>query len=110
MQVDNMTEYRAWNTQWNGVKRAEEGDVVGYFGVTNLLGPRHPTQGGGEYFQWSDKFTMVQLKYSFIKRYTQEPYVIDKTFFTFYDVRRPLTSLTPMARPSAPSRDVRRTP
>ena len=81
MQVDNETEYRAWNVNWNGIKQQRVSDVEGFFGVTNLLGPRAPEQTA----QWDPSFTFVQLQYSFIRRSTGEPYVIDKSYFTFYD-------------------------
>ena len=39
MLITNQTEYHAWNTQWNGVKRADEGESsrFGAFAVVNLL-------------------------------------------------------------------------
>jgi len=51
MRITNITEYHAWRTRWNGVKRT---GVAGEssFGVVNLLGPRDPTQSG---FIWTAK-------------------------------------------------------
>ena len=50
MRVTNESEYRAWRTVHNGIKRTGgAGSNAGYFGVVNLLGPR----SSGQSSQWS---------------------------------------------------------
>ena len=50
MRVTNESEYQAWRTGHNGIKRTGGvGSNAGFFGVVNLLGPRDPTQNR----QWS---------------------------------------------------------
>ena len=47
LRIVNQSEYRAWNVEWNGIKREERGfGLVGTFGVVNLLGPRVAGQPG----------------------------------------------------------------
>ena len=79
LRVTNESEYRAWNTEWNGVKRQAQGDIEGYFGVINLLGPRLRTQHPiGKY--WNSYFTYVQLRYDLINDGTVEPLHLGRTF------------------------------
>jgi hypothetical protein len=85
LRVTNETEYRAWRVKLNGIKRRNQGDSAGYFGVINLLGPRSPRQPGGPDTQWNPEFTFVQLRYSFVGRNSGNPIVIDRTYLTFYD-------------------------
>jgi len=95
MRITNVTEYRAWRTVWNGLKRAGGSDESS-FAVVNLLGPREPSQTG---YIWNSEMTFVELKVEF-KRRSQAwnvngdvqaqmdaatDYTIPVTYFTFYD-------------------------
>ena len=82
LRIKNLTEYRWWSKKWNGIKRIEVDGTVGYFGAVNLLGPRARSQIGK---QWDSEFTMVELKYEFANQRTSDPYVIDRTYMSFYD-------------------------
>jgi len=75
---------RGWNTEWNGIKRQQQDDRVGYFGVINLLGPRTPTQRPFDKF-WNDQFTYVQLRYELLNGATGAPIALGRTYMTFYD-------------------------
>lgn len=79
LRVTNESEYRAWITEWNGIKREEENDRVGYFGVVNLLGPRRSTQRPLTKF-WNEHFSYVQLRYSFLNGATSLPLTLGRTF------------------------------
>ena len=63
LRITNLTEYHAWDTQWNGVKRV---DIAGddSFAVVNLLGPRQTDWSD----YWSDQMTFVELKIEFLTR------------------------------------------
>ena len=75
---------RAWRTGLNGVKRESFGDIEGYFGVVNLLGPRDPRQRPYDQF-WHMHFTYVQLRYELIDSSSGGVYQVDRTYMTFYD-------------------------
>ena len=66
MIITNETEYYAWNTQWNGVKRPSEGvqTDTGAFAVVNLLGARDETQQGR--IEGWRHFSYVQLRIQFV--------------------------------------------
>ena len=49
----------------DGVKRQAIGQHVGYFGAINLLGPRTINQQPPDKY-WTDQFTVVQLRFSFV--------------------------------------------
>ena len=57
LRITNETEYRGWNVRLNGVKRVDDGEKVGFFGVINLLGPRTTLQRPFDKY-WSDQFTI----------------------------------------------------
>jgi hypothetical protein len=87
---------RAWNPRHNGVKRQEVGGNAGYFGAVNLLGPRSLTQRPFSQF-WSDTFTIVQLRFDFLREATDGAYQqlglsglvpieLERTFISFYDL------------------------
>ena len=82
LRITNLTEYRWWSKKWNGIKRIEVDGTVGYFGAVNLRGPRSLSQSGDT---WDSEFTMVELKYEFVNQRTSDPYVIDRTYMSFYD-------------------------
>ena len=84
LRITNMSEYRAWNPRHNGVKRQGIGDETGFFGAINLLGPRSALQRPYDKF-WTDQFTMVQLKFSFVTSAgaSLSPLTIGRTFITF---------------------------
>ena len=90
LRITNETAYRAWSTEWNGVRRQRQYWMgtyrVGYFGALNLLGPRSRTQRPIAQF-WNDALTFVQLRLTFLHGATGAPLALGKTFITFYDVR-----------------------
>ena len=86
LKIENISEYRAWRYIRNGVKREEVGDVVGYFGVINLLGPRALGQPGIPETQWNDQFTYVDLRYTFVGRDSGQPINLQRTYVSFYDL------------------------
>ena len=59
LQITNLTEYRAWNADINGIQSVEAGQA---FGVVNLLAPRSPTQAK----HWHARTTFVRLRFSFL--------------------------------------------
>ena len=90
MIITNETEYHAWNTEWNGLKRRfESSDLDGYFAVVNLLGPRDSSQTSAV-AGW-DRFTYVQLRVQFVTDKSSHggsaraPIVLPRTYMTFYD-------------------------
>jgi hypothetical protein len=84
LRITNESQYRAWNSRINGVKRTESGfGRVDTFGVVNLLGPRLPTQRPLAKF-WSEVFTYAQLRLSFVDG-TGLPLTLYRTFLTFFD-------------------------
>ena len=87
LRITNESEYRAWRVRLNGIKRRTVGDITGYFGVINLLGPRALGQSGGPDTQWNTEFTYCELRYTFVGRSSGNPIAIDRTYLTFYDVR-----------------------
>ena len=87
LRITNESEYRAWRVRLNGIKRRTQGDITGYFGVINLLGPRALGQSGGPDTQWNTEFTYCELRYTFVGRNSGNPIAIDRTYLTFYDVR-----------------------
>ena len=84
LRITNETEYRAWRETINGVKREEEGDSVGYFGVVNLLGPRSPQQRPYDRF-WHEAFTYAQLAFEFVEGVSNTPLTLPRTFVSFFD-------------------------
>ena len=96
LRITNETEYRAWRTGNNGVKRVGIGTNVGFFGAINLLGPRLPAQRPYDKF-WNAHFTIVQLRYAFVSGGARinasscsrgsggAPLTIGRTFMTFFD-------------------------
>ena len=64
LRITNESEYRAWNTEWNGIKRVDfgEGSESGYYAAVNLLAPRSP----GSFAFWRHDVTWSQLRYSFV--------------------------------------------
>ena len=102
MMISNETEYRAWNSKWNGlrVKQAPGNDTSqtqGAFASINLLGPREPAQSGAV-AGW-DKFTYVQIKVAFVTDKSQQggssltPIVLPRTYLSFYDFDSGLSGL-----------------
>ena len=97
LRITNESEYRAWNTYHNGIKRqcadscnvdVRCGDRAGYFGAINLLAPRHRT-----YVRvWNEHFTFVQLKYEFL-RSDGQPLNIGRTYMTFCTLPAPAALL-----------------
>ena len=96
LRVTNETTYRAWNSRQNGVKRQSSGDGEGFFGAINLLGPRSVNQRPASQY-WSDQYTMVQLRFDFLKESSTdsysisglaglEPVTLERTYLTFYDL------------------------
>ena len=85
MIITNETEYYAWDTQWNGVKRPSEGAQTdtGAFAVVNLLGARDETQQG-RVEGWRH-FSYVQLRIQFVTGAGRTPLVLPRTYLTFYD-------------------------
>ena len=79
--ITNMSEYYAWNANWNGIKEKVE-DTPGSFGVINLLGPRDPSQTG---HIWNSQLTIVQLKYDFVTGSQRLPVKLARTYMSFYD-------------------------
>ena len=101
LRITNESEYRAWRTGTNGVKRVTAGTNVGSFGTINLLGPRSPSQRPYDKF-WHAHLTIVQLRYDFVDGGRKagsggstftcassptigEPLTLGRTFVTFYD-------------------------
>ena len=85
LRITNETEYKAWNTNVNGVKR-QRGSVntadEGFFGAINLLAPRPPNS----VLHWHADLTFVQLRFEFVRSSSSEMAVtIAHTFVTFYD-------------------------
>lgn len=66
LRITNESEYRAWWTGHNGIKRVASGTIEGFFGAVNLLGPRSVTQRPFDRF-WHASFTIVQLRFSFVR-------------------------------------------
>ena len=83
MSINNVSEYRAWKTGHNGVKRQSFGDVEGFFGAVNLLGPRATTQQPADKY-WNSYLTVVQLRYDFLT-----PEVLLATSILRYCVAQP---------------------
>ena len=79
----SQTEYRAWNPNHNGVKRAAIGKRTGFFGVVNLLAPRKLSQEPSSH-HWHSNFTYVQLKYTFEDDATGQPIIVGRTYMSFY--------------------------
>ena len=63
----------------NGVKRQSQGDLEGYFGAINLLGPRLTTQRPYDK-HWSSHFTYVQLRYDLLSGTGGELLSLGRTF------------------------------
>lgn len=66
MRITNLTEYRAWEPEWNGVKRVEPDDYS--FAVINLLGPRKSDWAK----HWNEVMTFTELRIEFLQRPSDE--------------------------------------
>jgi hypothetical protein len=85
MHIRNETEYRAWRTGPNGIKRvAAASGPNGFFGVVNLLGPRSPTQQPAA-MVWNSHLTVVQLRYTFVDAANDALLTIGRMHLTFFD-------------------------
>jgi len=96
MRITNASEYYAWNTVWNGIKRDPSSGQHGSFAVVNLLGPRDPSQSGRI---WNSNMTFVELDVAFLGRSqawdpngdinaqlsATTPITLNRTFMAFYD-------------------------
>ena len=93
MLITNTTEYYAWSTQWNGLKRPDDdlGSDTGAFAVVNMLGPRDETQQD-RIDHWRH-FSFVELKVQFTTGASRQPIVLPRTYLTFYDFDQGLAPL-----------------
>lgn len=82
VQCFEQSEYRAWSTENNGIRRQTDGTITGYTVAINLLGPRMPWQRPRSKF-WRSDFTLVQLSYSFVTGPSSTTIRIGRTFLSF---------------------------
>ena len=59
------------------MKRHYTGDVTGFFGTINLLGPRSLRQRPYDKF-WNEHFTHVQLRYCIVDSGTGAPVTVGR--------------------------------
>ena len=99
MRITNDTEYRAWNTRSNGIRRVTTtttsgGTSVAAFMSINLLGPRLPTMRPLDKY-WNERYTLAQFRVTIMSErgsYASQglaalaPRVFEQLFFVIYDI------------------------
>ena len=89
LRITNESEYRGYNTIFNGIKASS--GAKGCFGVINLLAPR----AAGTSRVWSTIFTFVQLRLEFLSHTTGAPITLPRTYMTFCALIRHATPSRP---------------